>query len=114
MKSTLRRLSEAVLSAKSLLIVTRHRSFVGLPEGIKNSCMSLGLRHTHHTCLLIPSPYVLGNLAKIRNLIKLEYVDKGPFPKETLRFWMNGRGERAPLGFYLESKGPFHSHQIKQ
>ncbi|KGG51508.1 hypothetical protein DI09_338p10, partial [Mitosporidium daphniae] len=98
-------IDKAVLAAKKLFVVTRHRSYVGLPKDIKDACVVLGLKHTHHSSLLIPSPYVVGNLAKIRNLIRIEYIDKGPFPKETLRFWMNGLGQRAPLGYYIETKG---------
>lgn len=104
-------LTAAILAAEQLFIVTRRRSYIGLPSKYKDACRALGLRKLHHTNLLPPSPKVVGNLALLRNLVVIKLVKNGPFPEHVLSSWLKGRGTKAPLGFYIEQHGPFAAYR---
>lgn len=93
-----------ILACKSLFIVTRRRSYIGLPKKYKDACVALGLKKLHHSHLLPPNPRTIGNLALLRNLITIKLVQGGPFPQSVLENWLNGRGVKKDPGFFIESK----------
>lgn len=95
---------QSILQAKNLFVVTRKRSYIGLPKKYKDACYALGLKKLQHTNLLCPTKDVVGNLAMLRNLITIRYVEGGPFSYNTLLSWLNGRNKPAEDGFFVEKQ----------
>ncbi|KAI0162821.1 ribosomal protein L30, ferredoxin-like fold domain-containing protein [Pestalotiopsis sp. NC0098] len=77
--------------------VTLHRSAIGLPERTRGVLAALGLRKRTQTVYHPVSPQFAGMIYKVKELVKVQEVDKALTPKEM-------REERRPeRGFYLET-----------
>jgi ribosomal protein L30/L7E len=96
-----------ILSAKSLFLVHRHRSFIGLPRHIRETCYSLGLRHRGHVHFLVPTKETIGKLVTIKNLVRIKFLKNGPFPANLLAQWSGYRGFPTARGYILEQAPPF-------
>ncbi|ETS78678.1 hypothetical protein PFICI_08531 [Pestalotiopsis fici W106-1] len=77
--------------------VTLHRSAIGLPERTRGVLAALGLRKRTQTVYHPVSPQFAGMIYKVKELVKVQEVDRALTPKEM-------REERRPeRGFYLET-----------
>lgn len=84
----------------SFFRITLHRSAIGLPERTRGVLASLGLRKRTQTVFHPVSPQFAGMVMKVKELVKVEEVDKALTPKEM-------REERRPeRGFWLERPAP--------
>ncbi|HOK61004.1 MAG: 50S ribosomal protein L30 [Tenuifilum sp.] len=52
--------------------VTQIRSVIGRPEGQRLTLRSLGIRRMHHTVEVEATPQVMGMIAKVRHLVRIE------------------------------------------
>lgn len=52
--------------------VTQIRSVIGRPERQRLTLRSLGIRRMHHTVEFEATPDVLGMIAKVRHLVRIE------------------------------------------
>lgn len=80
----------------SFFRITLHRSAIGLPERTRGVLAALGLRKRTQTVFHPVSPQFAGMIMKVKELVKVDEVDKALTPKEM-------REERRPeRGFWLE------------
>jgi large subunit ribosomal protein L30 len=80
--------------------VTLHRSAIGLPERTRGVLAALGLRKRTQTVFHPVSPQFAGMIMKVKELVKVEEVDRALTPQEM-------REERRPeRGFWLERPAP--------
>jgi ribosomal protein L30 len=80
--------------------ITLHRSAIGLPRRTHGVLAALGLRRRMQTVFHPVEPQFAGMLMKVKELVKVEEVDR-PLSKEELK------AERTPeRGFYLERAVP--------
>lgn len=63
------------------LKVYLYRGFIGLPKSIKDNAKCLGLTKRYQTVYVPPHPSCIGNILKIKELVKVELVDKKPAPR---------------------------------
>ncbi|HPD96387.1 MAG TPA: 50S ribosomal protein L30 [Tenuifilaceae bacterium] len=52
--------------------VTQVRSVIGHPKRTRNTLRSLGLRKINHTVEVEGTPQVLGMIAKVKHLVRVE------------------------------------------
>ena len=62
------------------LKVYLYRGFIGLPKAIREHAKCLGLRKRFQTVYLYPTASVIGNILKIKELVKVDLVDSIPQP----------------------------------
>ena len=98
-----------VLQAKELFIVQRHRSFIGLPQRFKESCITLGLLRRLQTHFIVPTTQNIGKLVEIKNLVKIRYIKNGPFPPNLLAQWSGYRNLPTFKGYIIEKTSPYCS-----
>lgn len=78
--------------------ITLHRSAIGLPERTRGVLMSLGLRKRTQTVYHPVSPQFAGMIMKVKELVKVEEVDRALSAEEQ-------RAERRPEpGFWVERR----------
>ncbi|KAK3946437.1 ribosomal protein L30, ferredoxin-like fold domain protein [Diplogelasinospora grovesii] len=86
------------MSASAYFRITLHRSAIGLPQRTRGVLMALGLRRRQQTVFHPVEPQFAGMIFKVKELVRVETVDK-PLSKAELK------EERKPdPGFYLESR----------
>ncbi|KAI1816428.1 hypothetical protein GGS20DRAFT_583536 [Poronia punctata] len=84
----------------SFFRITLHRSAIGLPERTRGVLAALGLRKRGKTVFHPVTPDSAGMLMKVKELVKVEEVDRALSPKEL-------RDERRPeAGFWIEKAVP--------
>ncbi|KAI0125038.1 ribosomal protein L30, ferredoxin-like fold domain-containing protein [Xylariales sp. AK1849] len=80
--------------------ITLHRSAIGLPERTRGVLAALGLRKRTQTVFHPVSPQFAGMIMKVKELVRVDEVDRALSPKEM-------REERRPeRGFWLERGVP--------
>ncbi len=80
--------------------ITLHRSAIGLPERTHGVLAALGLRRRNQTVFHPVSPQFAGMIMKVKELVKVQEVDR-PLSKAEVK------AERTPdTGFYLEGRAP--------
>ena len=78
--------------------ITLHRSAIGLPERTRGVLMSLGLRKRTQTVYHPVSPQFAGMIMKVKELVRVEEVDRALSAEEQ-------RAERRPdPGFWVERR----------
>lgn len=81
----------------SFFRITLHRSAIGLPQRTRDVLASLGLRRRSQTVFHPVHPQFAGMIMKVKELVKVEEVDRALTKTEL-------RDERRPEpGFYIES-----------
>ncbi|KAK1625655.1 ribosomal protein L30 [Colletotrichum phormii] len=76
--------------------ITLHRSAIGLPKATRGVLEALGLRRRSHTVFHPVSPQFAGMIIKVKELVKVEEVDRAMTQPEM-------RDLRRPdPGFYVE------------
>ena len=76
--------------------ITLHRSGIGLPQRTRGVLMALGLKRRSQTVFHPVSPQFAGMIMKVKELVKVEEVDR-PLTAAQMR------EERRPdPGFYIE------------
>ncbi|KAI0830410.1 ribosomal protein L30, ferredoxin-like fold domain-containing protein [Hypoxylon sp. FL0890] len=84
----------------SFFRITLHRSAIGLPQRTRGVLAALGLRKRSQTVFHPVSPQFAGMLLKVKELVKVEEVERALSPKEM-------REERKPEpGFWIERAVP--------
>lgn len=78
--------------------ITLHRSAIGLPERTRGVLASLGLRRRTQTVFHPVSPQFAGMIMKVKELVKVEEVDRALTPQEMRE------ARRPERGFWLESR----------
>ena len=69
---------DAVLSnAGNRLQVKLYRSVIGLPKKFHAITHAIGLRKTHQTVFLKITPYNVGQLVKLKELVKIKLIHNG-------------------------------------
>lgn len=63
------------------LKVYLYRGFIGLPKVVQDHAKCLGLHKRYQTVFIKPIPKTIGNLLKIKELVKVELVQSVP-PKQ--------------------------------
>lgn len=77
--------------------VTLHRSAIGLPQRTRGVLAALGLRRRTQTVFHRVTPDAAGMIMKVKELVRVEEVDRALTPGEV-------RDERRPdPGFYVET-----------
>jgi ribosomal protein L30/L7E len=72
-------MKEPLLEATNkILKVKLFRGFIGLPAAAKEHARCIGLTKRFQTVYLRPAPELIGNLLKIKELVKVELVDQFP------------------------------------
>ncbi|KAJ9165012.1 hypothetical protein NKR19_g777 [Coniochaeta hoffmannii] len=76
--------------------ITLHRSAIGLPERTRGVLAALGLRKRSQTVFHPVHPQFAGMIMKVKELVRVEEVDRPLSKKEV-------KAERTPEpGFYVE------------
>ena len=84
----------------SFFRITLHRSAIGLPQRTHGVLAALGLRKRNQTVFHPVSPQFAGMIMKVKELVRVEEVDRALTPAEM-------RAERRPdPGFWLEKAVP--------
>jgi large subunit ribosomal protein L30 len=84
----------------SFFRITLHRSAIGLPERTRGVLAALGLRKRCQTVFKPVTPDSAGMILKVKELVKVEEVDRALTTKEL-------RAERKPdPGFWIEKAVP--------
>ncbi|KAL7624161.1 39S ribosomal protein L33, mitochondrial [Parahypoxylon ruwenzoriense] len=84
----------------SFFRITLHRSAIGLPQRTRGVLAALGLRKRTQTVFQPVSAQAAGMIMKVKELVKVEEVDRALSPKEL-------RDERRPEpGFWIEKAVP--------
>ncbi|GAO16653.1 uncharacterized protein UV8b_00783 [Ustilaginoidea virens] len=84
----------------SFFRVTLHRSAIGLPERTRGVLAALGLRKRMQTVFVPVQPQFAGMVMKVKELVRVEEVDRALTRKEV-------RASRTPdRGFYVEKAVP--------
>lgn len=84
----------------SFFRITLHRSAIGLPRRTRGVLAALGLRKRSQTVFHPVSPQSAGMILKVKELVKVDEVDRALTPKEM-------RDERRPEpGFWIEKAVP--------
>ncbi|KAI0161433.1 hypothetical protein GGR57DRAFT_498942 [Xylariaceae sp. FL1272] len=92
--------NKATKTNMSYFRITLHRSAIGLPERTRGVLAALGLRKRCQTVFKPVSPDAAGMIMKVKELVRVEEVDKAMTPKEL-------RDSRRPEpGFYIEKAVP--------
>ena len=79
--SVLNSIREAVLSnSGNRLQVKLYRSVIGLPKKFYAITQAIGLRRTHQTVFLKITPYNVGQLVKLKELVKIKLIHKDQVP----------------------------------
>jgi len=68
---------------RGFLKVYLSRGFIGLPEIYRDYAIAIGLKKRGQTIYCRPTPRNIGNILKLKHLIKIEHVDQVPPPKVT-------------------------------
>ncbi|KAK8086540.1 hypothetical protein PG994_001514 [Apiospora phragmitis] len=80
--------------------ITLHRSAIGLPERTRGALAALGLRKRSQTVFHPVEPQFAGMIMKVKELVRVQEVDRPLSPREL-------REERRPeRGFWLEKAVP--------
>ncbi|KAI1328583.1 ribosomal protein L30, ferredoxin-like fold domain-containing protein [Xylariaceae sp. FL0255] len=80
--------------------ITLHRSAIGLPQRTRGVLAALGLRKRCQTVFHPVTPDAAGMIMKVKELVRVEEVDRALTPKEL-------REERKPEpGFWVERAVP--------
>ncbi|ORY60105.1 uncharacterized protein BCR38DRAFT_350581 [Pseudomassariella vexata] len=80
--------------------ITLHRSAIGLPERTRGVLAALGLRKRTQTVFHPVSPQFAGMIMKVKELVRVDEVEKALTPSEMRE------ERRPPRGFYLEKAVP--------
>lgn len=84
----------------SFFRITLHRSAIGLPQRTRDVLAALGLHRRSQTVFQAVSPQSAGMIMKVKELVKVEEVDKAKTAAEL-------RAERRPEpGFWVEKAVP--------
>ena len=84
----------------SFFRITLHRSAIGLPQRTRGVLAALGLRRRSQTVFHPVSPQFAGMILKVKELVKVQEVDRALSKAEL-------RDERRPEpGFYIETAAP--------
>lgn len=84
----------------SFFRITLHRSAIGLPERTRGVLAALGLRRRMQTVFHPVEPQFAGMIMKVKELVRVEEVDKALSKAEVKR-------ARTPeKGFYVEKAVP--------
>ncbi|KAI1076423.1 ribosomal protein L30p/L7e-domain-containing protein [Whalleya microplaca] len=84
----------------SFFRITLHRSAIGLPKRTRGVLAALGLRKRTQTVFHPVTPQFGGLILKVKELVRVEEVDRALSPAEL-------REERKPEpGFWIESAVP--------
>ncbi|KAJ9138651.1 hypothetical protein NKR23_g8389 [Pleurostoma richardsiae] len=84
----------------SFFRITLHRSAIGLPERTRGVLAALGLRRRCQTVYHPVSPQFAGMIMKVKELVRVEEVDRALTAREM-------REERRPEpGFFVERAVP--------
>lgn len=62
------------------LQVKLYKSIIGLPRKLKGVTQVLGLKRTHQTVFLKITPYTVGQLVKLKELIKIKLIGVNEMP----------------------------------
>lgn len=81
-------------SAGKFLKVKLFRGFIGLPKSAQEHARCIGLTKRFQTVYLQPEPHIVGNLLKIKELVKVELVNSMP-PRRI--------GPLYPKGYHVTS-----------
>lgn len=77
----LSRIADAVArNDNNRLQVKLYRSVIGLSQKYRRVAESLGLKRTHQTVFLKVTPYTVGQIVKIKELVKVKLIEKGQVP----------------------------------
>ena len=77
----LKSIRDAVLSnSGNRLQVKLYKSTIGLPKEFQAITKAIGLRRTHQTVFLKVTPYIVGQLVKLKELIKIKLIHKDQVP----------------------------------
>lgn len=77
----LSRIADAVAkNENNRLQVKLYRSVIGLPEKYMRIAESLGLKRTHQTSFVKVTPYTVGQIVKIKELVKVKLIEKSQVP----------------------------------
>lgn len=96
---------EAVLSnADNRLQVNLYRSIIGLPKKFIAITRAIGLRKTHQTVFLKITPYTVGQLVKLKELIKIKLIHKDQVPAKGYL--------KSPPGFKIVRNMMFENNSI--
>ncbi len=86
--------------SSSYFRITLHRSAIGLPKRTRGVLESLGLRRRCQTVFKPVSPQFAGLVMKVKELVRVEEVDRALTKAEV-------KAERTPdRGFYVETAVP--------
>ncbi|MFZ9939656.1 MAG: 50S ribosomal protein L30 [Bacteroidetes bacterium] len=58
----------------SQIKITQVKSGIGRPERQKRTLQALGLRHPHAVAVHLSNPQILGMVAKVAHLVKVEAI----------------------------------------
>lgn len=84
----------------SFFRITLHRSAIGLPERTRGVLAALGLRRRMQTVFHPVHPQFAGMILKVKELVRVEEVDRVLSKKEV-------KAARTPdSGFYIEKAVP--------
>lgn len=90
--------SEATQAPTSYFRITLHRSAIGLPERTRGVLASLGLHRRCQTVFHPAEPQFAGMIMKVKELVRVEEVDRRLSAAEL-------RAERTPdRGFWVERR----------
>lgn len=91
-------MSPIVASPKSFFRITLHRSSIGMPERTRAVLAALGLHKRGRTVYHPVHPQFAGMVMKVKELVRVEEVDRRPSPAEI-------RASRTPdPGFWVERR----------
>lgn len=68
--------------------VTLTRGHIGLPDRFRDHLRALGLRRTHQKSYVAVNPVNLGNILRVKELVKVRPVNGRPVPGA--RYWAKG------------------------
>lgn len=73
----------AAARPRGYLKVYLYRGFIGLPDAVRVHAKCLGLRKRFQTVYVRPAPAAIGNILKIKELVKVDLVAQKPPPRTT-------------------------------
>ena len=92
-------------AGKPFLRVLLHRGFIGLPRDVRDSARAIGLTKRHQTVYLRPTPIAIGNLLKIKELVKVSLAAARPAPRSGP---MHPKGYAVLHSLLPPTTQPFH------
>ena len=74
----------AVSKASGYLKVYLYRGFIGLPKSVREHAKCLGLTKRFQTVYIPAAAPAVGNLLKIKELVKVQHVPEIPVPRKPM------------------------------